>query len=695
MLLRAALLALAVGLSPVSSRPSDGAETIADEPGAIVLPDAPLLQAVAADMDGNGSRELVRLIRGDSDAALVEVFSLGTRGWASVGQPVEVLPASRSGPRIDPVYAAVPLRMLVHRVGEAERVVVASQPRFDEIDSGPPCCLVLHEILIEGGELRRVAVSQPTDPVDGILAIDLDGDGTDELLTSRSLPVLGGISFPTEARVYRWTDGTFGAPMVTELPIGSGDTPFIVGDSDGRPGDEAAIISTLGPPGLYRIVLGPDDSLAVDEFGASVTAARGVPTADGRGIAVVDGGQVTVHSWPAFGPPGPATATATVNGAELLGVVEMMGEARILAHEPAGSVVHMLGLGNLTSFQGDFVGPSLSAAPLAGLPISPYVGPVPGGGPNGAEAVLFGGTLLPPPSAAASISGTLAGAEPVGLVAARDWLAILHSPHGVLRLSPSGGRFDSPQPRADAWLSIAPLAVVMSPENDLGLLEPGLRGAIATGPRGRIATGPLGFVAEVIAPAGSRVIATERDRSVMGLPHEVPAGGRLSVPVVPPTVTTPNPRYRTALVVLTAAGHAYAASWDVQVVTGPPPLEASASTQLGSSEVIVHGQTAWYASVQVDGRAAALSADGAFSARVSVPPWPIDVEVVATDFLGHTTRSVVSGVGIFDYRGLPWIPIVALLLAVAAVLLYLRQPRRAADPPRRDDDGVLEEMEPD
>ena len=700
MLLRAALLGLALGLAPLAARPAHAADLIADEPGAIVLPDALLLQALAADMDGDGSRELVRLVRGTDDAALVEVFALGTGGWASVGEPVEVLPASRSGPRINPVYFGVPLRMLVHRVDGAERVLVASQPRFDEIDSGPRCCLVLDEVLIEDGQLRRVSVSQPTDPVDGILAIDLDGDGTDELLTARSLPPLGGISFPTEARVYRWADGAFGAPTETELPVGSGDNPIPIGDSDGRPGDEAVFISTLGAPGLFRIVLGPGDSLSVDSFGAHANSARGVPTEEGRGIAVVVNDEVSVHQWPAFGPPGPATATATVPGGRLLGVVEITGRARVLVHQRASSALHVLRLPDLTGLPGRTVSYSPAAGVLAGLPISPYVGPLPGGGPNGAEAVLFGGRLLPGietplPFMGAAVSATLAGAEPVGLVAGRDWLAILHSPHGTSRISPTGGRFDAPLAHADAWLSIAPMDAVMTPEDDDGLLEPEVSGAITTGPPGTLATGPFGFVADVIAPAGSRVLGTDLDPSVVDAPRQVPAAGRLPVAVVPPAVVAPNPRYRTALIVVTPAGHGYVAAWDVQVLTEPPPLEASVFTRFGSSEVVVRGDTASYASVQVDGRAVTLAEDGAFAAWVPLPPWPTDVEVVATDFVGNTARTVVSGVGIFDYRALPWIPIVAVLVAAAGVALYLRQPSPSADPRPRDGDGVLEELETD
>lgn len=371
-------------------------------------------------------------------------------------------------------------------------------------------------------------------------------------------------------------------------------------------------------------------------------------------------------------------------------------------HQRASSALHVLRLPDLTELAGRTVSRSPAAFGLSGLPISPYIGPLPGGGPNGAEAVLFAGRFLPAPGIetplpfmGAAVSATLAGAEPVGLVAGRDWLAILHSPHGVSRISPTGGRFDPPLAHADAWLSIAPMDAVMTPEGDDGLLEPELSGAITTGPRGSLATGTVGFVAEVVAPTGSRVLATDVELSVVGAPREVPPAGRLSVPVVPPAVVTPNPTYRTALIVVTPGGHGYVAAWNVRVLTEPPPLDASVATQLGSSEVLVRGETASYASVQVDGRPTALSEEGEFSVRVPLPPWPTDVEVVATDFLGNSARTVVSGVGIFDYRGLPWIPIVALLLAVAGVLLYLRQPRPAADPRPRDGDGVLEEMEPD
>ncbi|MCA1588730.1 MAG: hypothetical protein LC744_08840 [Chloroflexi bacterium] len=202
-------------------------------------------------------------------------------------------------------------------------------------------------------------------------------------------------------------------------------------------------------------------------------------------------------------------------------------------------------------------------------------------------------------------------------------------------------------------------------------------------------------MADVIAPPGSRVLGPDLDLPLIDSPREVPPSGRLSVPVVPPVVLAGDSSFRAALIVMTPAGHAYAAGWNVRVLTQPPALDVAVSTELGSSEVLVRGETATYASVLIDGRRVSVTDAGEFAARVPLPPWPTDVEVVATDFVGNTARTVVSGVGIFDYRGLPWIPIVATLLAVAGVVLYLRAPRQAADLRRLDGDGRLEELEPD
>jgi hypothetical protein len=86
---------------------------------------------------------------------------------------------------------------------------------------------------------------------------------------------------------------------------------------------------------------------------------------------------------------------------------------------------------------------------------------------------------------------------------------------------------------------------------------------------------------------------------------------------------------------------------------------------------------------------------GQFRAEVVVPPWPTTILVTATDPVGNEARMAVSGVGLFDYRALPWIPIVVVGVALAGLALYLRVPRSPARPRAAGDDSVLEELDPD
>ena len=706
MLLPATLLALFL-LAPMPvSVPGPGAgqpssiATVPDEPGTLVLPDASILQTVVADVDEDGRREVIRLVRGDDEAVQAEVWGQDAASWNLRGERVEVVPPSRIGTRIDPVYQSTPVRLLVRRVDGAERVTVASQPHFEEIDVGPPCCLILHDLAIDGGAAVRRSVSGPSDFSTAVLVIDFDGDGTDELLSTRSLPPAGDISYPIEARVHRWDGAAFADPTVTLLPVGSGDSPFRLGDSDGVPGDEAAIISTLGPPGIFRIRLAADDQLALDAGGITVDQAVAVPLDDARGIAVV--GPVvglTVAAWPPGEPVSTPVAESLVTDGRIVGSVTVEDRERLVVHEPDSDALHLLGLPGLLPPQGVSITRSPAAAALSGVPLRPFTGLIPGGGADGETAIIHAGRLIPALSegdrSGTAIVATLAGAAPVGLVGDRDLIVLHHGWVGPPVPDADGGSLAVPAPLDQAWTSIAPFGLTRQPEPDDGELEPPLRGAIRLDARDGIAVGPGGFMAEVTAPPGSRVAVATLDPSVIRTPIIVPASGRIDAAFVPPTVLAGNARYQATLLVMTPAGHAHVTRFDIRVLGEPPPVDLTVATPFASSGVQVRGRTASYATVRVNGTPAEVSAGGRFTTSVDLPPWPTEILVEVDDGLGNTARRMVTGVGWFDYRGLPWVPITATLVAVVGAILFLRVPRSSPTARREGDDAVLEEMEAD
>ena len=118
------------------------------------------------------------------------------------------------------------------------------------------------------------------------------------------------------------------------------------------------------------------------------------------------------------------------------------------------------------------------------------------------------------------------------------------------------------------------------------------------------------------------------------------------------------------------------------------------ATPLGGATAVA-GRTLPFARVTVDGRPVAVGDDGRFGARLELPPWPTPVRVEVDDTLGNRAASTLSAVGFFDYRTLPWVPIVGGLAAAAALVLVRRQPRSVRPPRAADDDAVLEELGPD
>jgi hypothetical protein len=692
----AILLALLVAVAMASPSPARAIEVVPDEPGAFVLPEAAVLQAVVADVDADGRTDLVRLVRGDGDAALVEVWVERGTHWELLGEPLVAVPPSRGGPRTDPVYLGTPVRLLVRRVAGIERITVASQPHFEEIDVGEPCCLLLNDLVVaDDGVASLASVAEPADVATSLLVVDLDGDGTDELLSTLARSPSDGISPPLVARVHRWSGNGFGRPTTTALAVGFGAAPFVLGDSDGLPGDEAATIATLGVPGLYRIRMAGGDELTLDTAGVVADQAMAVPLGNGRGIAVRAGpDDLFTAAWPPGDGLGEDAGRAAVGGVTMVGTTELGGTHYLAVQRPTMAALDLLELPGLRHAMS--INRSQAAARLAGGPPVPYVGVLAENDVTGPAIVAAGRAVSVPQTFGdpePRTMATLAGVIPIGLVGGGGELALHHGPIGPAPPGPKGGPFTVPAVQPASWTSIVPLSLAMRAEADAGWLELETTGALVIGPSD-LAVGPNGFSAEVHAPAGSRVLTADFS-TLASVAHVVPETGVLSVPIGTSTEDPARSSQSLRLLVLTPAGHAYEAVWDVATRDQPPELKVAAATSLGSPAVDIAGTTVAGARVVVGGRSVSVDPEGRFATQVDLPPWPTDVAVEVDDAFGNVTRATVVGVGLFDYRGLPWVPIVAGLVGAAGIFLLLRVPRMGQLPRRSDDDARLEELEPD
>lgn len=676
-------------------------ESVPPEPGVIMLPARPTLQAIAGDVDGDGARELVRLVEDGAGATVVEVWRQEGDRWGSAGEAPALRAPIRRSPDADDAYGDGAARLIAWHDGARERVLVVTQPRFEllDLDVEERCCLQLDELVLDplgpdAVTLRSVAARSPS--VDGLLAIDLDGDGIDELLATRSHSRSGG-AVPLTVLLYRWQGTSFGEPETRDLLYGGdGSAPFALGDTDGAPGEEAGLVADGTAFHLYRIRLEPDGRLAVEPsriFG--VRAAMGVRLHDGRGLATLGSPGLTVHRWPAGHDPAEVARQPAGSGDRLVTVLDGDGAAsRLLVATPGvDDAVMMLDAETLEPRATLPVPPRSEASRATDLPARPYVGPLPGGDAEGRAAGISDGVLYPAGVAVASF----VNAAPLGFVGDGAWLAVIHAEVALEAASPFGGRLETASLLPGARVAIAPREVAMAPESDAGGLTLPMNGP-AAGSAGR---GTLPFVDEagfrtsVSAPPASQVVivGAAPGRFVGSL--VVPQSGQLPLRIRPSEEVPESGVIAPRLLVLTPSGHAYVAGWKVQVLVGPPPLDASAETSPGAIEVAVSGRTLPFAEVRVDGRVVAVDADGRFAARVAAPPWPTTVTVEAIDPLGNQSRAELEAIGLLDYRRLPWPSIVGVLILAAAALLWLRVPRPRPTGRRPDGDARLEDLEPE
>jgi hypothetical protein len=150
------------------------------------------------------------------------------------------------------------------------------------------------------------------------------------------------------------------------------------------------------------------------------------------------------------------------------------------------------------------------------------------------------------------------------------------------------------------------------------------------------------------------------------------------------------------LLLIGPAGDVSFHRWEGTFAPEAPELSAWTRSDPLSFEATVAGRATPGSTVTVDGSEVTLTALGVYRATVSAPPWPRTVVVVARDPFGGEQCTTVEVIGLVDYRGLPWVPIVGVVTVLGGALLFLRTPSRRPIAERgAPDDGRLEDVDGD
>ncbi|MFN2484991.1 MAG: hypothetical protein ABR509_08750 [Candidatus Limnocylindria bacterium] len=719
---RAVVMLAVVGLTLVASAtlgPTLARAADRDERDVTILP-GHTIQALSADLDADGSREIVRLIPGDHDPYLVfvDVWREEASGWERAGAPRGV---GRIANEDELAYLRRDVLdeqgLLALNVGEPARLIVwtdAGRERVALVTSAigdewwVPCCLTISSVELNAGGVELPLVSGDSLSGDSVLALDLDGDGTDELVVVE--PPQGSWSrrpgAPARVRAYAWDGAAFTERASIELSRSTTQTAFVLGDTDGRPGEELGLLDSGAGELLLRVAQHDAQALTVESAQVAdlappvswTFAVAAVPGTPPRLVLVSDH-RTQFAEWPAGEE---LRIVRTVHpGGRLLGVVGEGVGAHALVADENGGVVHSFS----PTAGAMLLAASDEAAALRGSPLTPYAGPLPGGTAAGEAAVVFGGRLLRGPSTAGTISfsgiASMGGAQPIGL-AGRDAssLAVLHTSVPMLAPERGGGRIRNATPLDGAMLALVPRgaafgagAAAVTPA------RPAVEDAIsADGEAGEwtITTSPRGFTIVVDAPPGSRasvVIGDERigPNEATDVAPESRGVSRVSVEV-PPELLARDSDGRMTIEVATPAGHAYQLEAALSVVDEPPQVHVETPFAPLGEDVSIAGSTAAGAQVHVDGEAVAVDRDGRFSAIVRAGIWPTDVRVEVVDAIGNRAVEVVGVVGYVDYRRLPWLAIAVAATLVAAVRLAWRAPALVASD-RLAGGAVLEEID--
>jgi hypothetical protein len=676
----------------------------ADDGSLVLASDA--LTSMVADLDGDGDREIVAVRRHPDDSVrlVVEAWGMADGTWASIGSsPLE---------RWDPEHSPQPARfgmegygLLALRDGSRTRAIVATVTE-DQDDIGGGCCLSLSVVGIGEAGIAVGLVGGSLGAAESLQVADLDADGTDEVVVSRTLSYddVTGLARTEHSLLRQVGDGFESEPI--PLPAGEFFYLATVGETDGVPGDDLVFIDQVESQ-LVRVT---DDvgtlrfEPSETQLGSAVAPSWPVGAANGL-LAFAEERRVTTVRWPRGGQPQEVAALASPDFPSLIPLGQGAGARWVdlgasrrdrLALRVLDADLQLertIGAAPMTAVLWD-LNTGRRGAP-EGRSLWEHVGPIPGGlGPDRPALLGYGSLLEIAADGRLEIRAAahLAGVGVMG-VAGRDggWLAVAGEWYGWGANAYLGNMGYQP---TYGMVGVIPLAALLDATGRQPMPVE-LSGVTAGGSSGdeRIFTPGDPFELTVTAAPSDLVVVKVDHRLDI---EEMPEAGTLTLTIDPPGSADRNRQFELAILLVGPTGLTRGVSWQAEALRVAPDVTASAAGEGFSLTSTITGQAAPGATLTVDGLPVTPSPSGHFRVEVDAPIWPRDVIVVARDAIGNETVQQLEVIGFVDYRGLPWIPIIAVLTVVAGVVLFLRTPRIRPQPVLLPDgDGRLEELDGD
>jgi hypothetical protein len=411
-------------------------------------------------------------------------------------------------------------------------------------------------------------------------------------------------------------------------------------------------------------------------------------------LLIQDGERLRVGSWPPYGMP---SAGAFVEGLwSMSGPITLPGGSSVLLATPMANErelivldADLVELGRIEiPAPSDWWALSERYRALEQLePLLPSWGPLGRVGQHGVGWLLSGSLITVPDSGVPEVlvGGGLVGVAPVGSMGPHDaWIVLTRRSWGGL------GEFEplmaSPSQESDGVV-IVPFEELVAP-GSAGRVR--LAGTAVPLGAGHAATAEATVSFDVEAAGGSRIIGLLNGDVVF---DERATHGVTRLAMVASGRDADDPTMEALVMVATPIGRWSASTWTIDVMRDAPDLVVSGATATARFASRVTGVTEPGALVEVDGRPVTVAVDGSFDVTVDATPWPRDVRVVATSVVGRESATVVSVIGLYDWRWLPWPLLVAAAMALLGVALYLTAGRWRPPAPAVDGDGTWEEFD--